>query len=153
MLDHDAIARLIPHQGAMCLLARVVAQNATFITCEADNHADPANPLRNSGGLPVTAGVEYAAQAIALHAALRKREGGPAGRGFLAVLSDVRWTHERLDDLPGPLTIHIDLLADTGGGLQYRFTVGSQAGAPVLEGVQVVAKATVAAPPDVPTGA
>jgi predicted hotdog family 3-hydroxylacyl-ACP dehydratase len=140
MLDQHAIARLIPHQGAMCLLARVVSYDAAAITCEAINHADPANPLRNAEGLPVTAGVEYAAQAIALHAALRKQEGGPAGRGFLAVLSDVRWSETRLDRLPGPLTIRAELLADTGGGLQYRFTVAGAGLPPAIEGTQVIAR-------------
>lgn len=140
LLDHDAITRLIPHQGAMCLLARVVAHDAAVIVCEADGHADPANPLRNADGLPASAGVEYAAQAIALHAALRKQDGAPAGRGFLAVLSDVRWSRDRLDDVPGPLTIRAEMLADTGGGLQYRFAVGASGQAPVIEGVQVIAR-------------
>jgi len=140
MLDHDAIARLIPHQGAMCLLARVVAHDSTSITCEAESHADPANPLRNADGLPASAGVEYAAQAIALHAALGKQAGAPVGRGFLAVLSDVRWSRPRLDDLPGPLNVRAELLADTGGGLQYRFTVGAIGAEPAIEGVQVIAR-------------
>lgn len=140
MLDRDAIARLIPHQGAMCLLARVTAHDPQSITCEADSHNDPANPLRNSDGLPASAGIEYAAQAIALHAALRKQGGGPAGRGFLAVLSDVRWSLERLDALPAPLVVRAELLADTGGGLQYHFTLGPP-DTPAIEGVQVISKA------------
>lgn len=139
MLDHDAIARLIPHAGAMCLLARVTEHNATSITCEADSHRAAANPLRNGRALPVSAGIEYAAQAIALHAALRKA-GGPAGGGFLAVLSEVRWNHARLDDLPEPLIIQADLLADTGGGLQYRFSVGAAGETPAIEGIQVIAR-------------
>lgn len=140
MLDRDAIARLIPHAGAMRLLARVIMHDATSITCEAESHRDGDNPLRNTTGLPVSAGIEYAAQAIALHAALRKG-AGPSGRGFLAVLSDVRWSRERLDDLPAPLLIQADLLADTGGGLQYRFSVRIEGEAPAIEGVQVVARA------------
>lgn len=139
VLDRNAIARLIPHQGAMCLLARVVAYDLQSITCEADSHRDPANPLRADEMLPASAGVEYAAQAIALHAALRKEGGGPAGRGFLAVLSDVRWCRHRFDDESGPLRVHAELLADTGGGLQYRFSVGPE-DAPVVEGTQVIAR-------------
>lgn len=138
-LDRDAIARLIPHQGAMCLLARVVRYDGASILCETESHHDPANPLRAGEVLPATAGIEYAAQAIALHAALGKQAGAPVGRGFLAVLSDVRWIRDRLDDLPAPLTIEAELLADTGGGLQYRFSVSSN-GARALEGVQVIAR-------------
>lgn len=139
MLDRNAIARLIPHAGAMCLLDRVVKHDATSITCEAESHRLGDNPLRNEAGLPASAGIEYAAQAIALHAALRKG-AGPAGRGFLAVLSDVRWNRGRLDDLPAPLLIQADLLADTGGGLQYRFSVGAKGETAAIEGVQVIAR-------------
>ncbi len=140
MLDRDAIGRLIPHAAAMRLLERVIAHDATSITCEAESHRDASNPLRNADGLPISAGIEYAAQAIALHAALRKA-GGPAGRGYLAVLSDVRWSQERLDDLPAPLLVQADLLADTGGGLQYRFSVGAPGEPAAIQGVQVVARA------------
>jgi predicted hotdog family 3-hydroxylacyl-ACP dehydratase len=138
-LDHDDIARLIPHQGAMCLLTRTRAHDDASITCEAESHTDPANPLRNETGLPASAAIEYAAQAIALHAALRKPEGGPAGRGYLAVLSDVRWSQPWLHELASPLIVHANLLADTGGGLQYRFAV-SAGGAAIVEGVQVIAR-------------
>lgn len=138
-LDRDAIARLIPHQGAMCLLTRVVRYDAASIVCESESHRDLANPLRAGGLLPASAGIEYAAQAIALHAALGKQAGAPAGRGFLAVLSDVRWLRDRLDDLAEPLTVEAELLADTGGGLQYRFVVSAN-GEPAVEGVQVIAR-------------
>ena len=141
MLDRDAIARPIPHQGAMCLLDRVVSHDPEAILCLAHSHTALDNPLRNEAGLPITAGIEYAAQAIAVHAALRRREGGPAGRGYLAVLSDVRWSRDRLDDIPGPLEVRAALLADAGGGLQYRFSVGAAGAEPALEGAQVIARA------------
>jgi hypothetical protein len=70
MLDHAAIAARIPHQGSMCLLAAVVDWSADGISCRAVSHADPANPLRAEGRLGAANGIEYAAQAMALHGAL-----------------------------------------------------------------------------------
>ncbi len=133
------IGQMIPHAGAMCLLARVVASDAQSIRCEADSHADTANPLRNVRGLPVTAGIEYAAQAVALHAALQRESGGGVQSGALAVLSDVAWTVEQLDQLAGPLTVEAILIAGTAGGRQYSFSVGGAGGEPVLAGVMIVA--------------
>ncbi len=70
MLDHAGIAARIPHQGAMCLLDAVVDWSETAISCRAVSHADPANPLRADGRLGAAAGIEYAAQAMAVHGAL-----------------------------------------------------------------------------------
>jgi predicted hotdog family 3-hydroxylacyl-ACP dehydratase len=130
---------LIPHSGEMCLLARVVACDDATIRCEADNHADPANPLRNVRGLPASAGIEYAAQAMALHAALQRGGDGPIQSGAIAVLSNVEWTVDLLDAVEGPLCVEATLLAGTGGGRQYSFAVGPREAAPVITGTVVVA--------------
>ena len=89
-LDRDAIARLVPHAGAMCLLDRALSWDAEGIACEADRHRDPANPLRRDGRLPAICGVEYALQAMALHGALLA-PGGAAAQpaGYLSSLRDV----------------------------------------------------------------
>ena len=117
LLDHDAIARLIPHQGAMCLLARVIAHDAQSITCEAESHRDSANPLRNQNGLPAR---RHRIRRASDRASRRAAQTGraPAERGFLAVLSDRALARERLDDAPARCAC-APLLADTGGGLQY----------------------------------
>jgi predicted hotdog family 3-hydroxylacyl-ACP dehydratase len=121
-LDKAAIARAIPHGGAMSLLDAVVAGDAGWIVCRAVSHRDPANPLRHDGRLPASAGAEYAAQAIALHAALTGLDSEPR-RGFLAVVSNLSWTRDRLDDVPGDLEIRAEQLAATGAALQYAVTV------------------------------
>ena len=48
-LDDAAIARLVPHQGGMCLLDRALDWDAAQITCETAAHAAPDNPLRRDG--------------------------------------------------------------------------------------------------------
>ena len=69
-MDRTQIATLIPHAGAMCLLDAVIAWDATTITCLASSHRTPTNPLAARGRLEVVCGVEYAAQAMAVHGAL-----------------------------------------------------------------------------------
>lgn len=138
-LHRSDFEHLIPHAGAMCLLSRVIAADAQSIRCEADTHTAAANPLRNAQGLPVTAGIEYAAQAMALHAALQRKGAGAVQGGAIAVLSDVTWRCDWLDRVDGPLLIQADLLAETGQGRQYNFRVTTADHAPLIDGVMIVA--------------
>ncbi len=131
MLDKAAIRQLIPHAGAMCLPDAVVAWDREGLRALADNHRDPHHPLREAGRLGAICAVEYAAQAMALHAALGAGSAAPIG--FLAALRSVQLHRQWLDDLPTPLAIEVRQLAAEGGGLIYEFTVHS-GGLPVVEG-------------------
>ena len=132
-LGRDAIARLVPHGGAMCLLDRALAWDAESIACEADRHRDPANPLRRDGGLPAVCGVEYALQAMALHGALLAG-GAPQPAGYLSSLRDVSLGGAaRLDTVAGPLGVRARALAAEAGGFIYRFEVEG-GGRPLLTG-------------------
>jgi len=66
-MNHDAICAHLPHAGRMCLLERLESWDGDSITCIATSHRDADNPLRRGGHLHAVAGVEYAAQAMALH--------------------------------------------------------------------------------------
>lgn len=129
--DAAAIARLVPHQGAMCLLDAALACDATRILCTSMRHRDPANPLRRDGLLPAICGVEFALQAMALHGALTA--GAPQPTGFVSSLRDVALQATRLDDLPGALRIEAEALVAESGGFIYRFSV-SHAGGMLLSG-------------------
>ena len=122
LLGRDAIAHLVPHGGAMCLLDRALAWDAEGIACEADRHRDPGNPLRRDGGLPAICGVEYALQAMALHGALLA-DGEAQPAGYLSSLRDVALGAERLDAVAGPLGVRARALAAEAGGFIYRFEV------------------------------
>jgi predicted hotdog family 3-hydroxylacyl-ACP dehydratase len=100
-LARDGIAALIPHSGAMCLLARLESWSLERIVCIATNHRDADHPLRSRRGLLAPIAIEYAAQAMALHGALiGQAEGTPATPGYLASARGVRFNVLRLDDLP-----------------------------------------------------
>lgn len=123
MLDHAAIAARIPHQGTMCLLDAVVDWSAAAISCRAISHTDPHNPLRAEGRLGVAAGIEYAAQAMAVHGALIANPGERPRQGYLASVRGVQLHVARLDDLPGELGVEAECLSGDANNILYRFSV------------------------------
>ncbi|HXC38392.1 MAG TPA: hydroxymyristoyl-ACP dehydratase [Burkholderiales bacterium] len=136
MLDRAAIAARVPHAGRMCLLERVLEWDASGIRCAAVSHLHEDNPLRSGSCLPVWAGIEYAAQAAAVHGALATGLG-EARRGVLAALREVKAARARLDDLQGELLIEATRLHDDAAGGIYRFSLsagGETAGEILLSG-------------------
>jgi predicted hotdog family 3-hydroxylacyl-ACP dehydratase len=134
-LLHDGIARLIPHSGRMCLLARMLAWDEQHIVCTATNHRDPQHPLRTHRGLLAPVAIEYAAQAMALHGALiGQATGRPATPGFLASARGVQLHVLRLDDLTDD-ELRIEATRQAGDAQQilYAFHVG-QSGRAIAEG-------------------
>lgn len=136
MLTREAIAALVPHQGAMCLLDRALEWDPTRILCEAESHAAPGNPLRRDGMLPAVCGLEFALQAMALHGALSA--GGARQRaGFVSSLRDVRMATDRLDTIAGPLRIEAMALVAEDSGFIYRFDIAGE-GRSLLSGQAAV---------------
>jgi predicted hotdog family 3-hydroxylacyl-ACP dehydratase len=138
-LERDAIAQRIPHQGRMCLLDRVLQWDAESIRCEATSHSLPDHPLRAHGRLGAACGVEYAAQAMAVHGALLAErscanvgtDAPPAPRaGYLAGVRGVTLHVERLDTIAEPLTIDAQRMTGDDNTVIYGFSV--KAGAQVL---------------------
>jgi predicted hotdog family 3-hydroxylacyl-ACP dehydratase len=123
-LDHAVIAALIPHAGTMCLLHEVVAWDAESIECRARSHRDPANPLRARGELAAVHGVEYAAQAMALHGALLGGAGAPATRpGYIGAIRSLELNVPRLDIVRDELTVRAERLAGDASHVLYAFAV------------------------------
>jgi predicted hotdog family 3-hydroxylacyl-ACP dehydratase len=137
VLSRAGIAARIPHAGRMCLLDRVLAWDERHILCDATNHRDAGHPLRERGGLPVWAGIEYAAQAAAVHGALMQG-AGPPRRGMLGRLHTVRPGCDWLDGVASALTIRATVLhRDPAGGI-YAFEAHGD-GALLLQGRLTVA--------------
>jgi predicted hotdog family 3-hydroxylacyl-ACP dehydratase len=121
-IDREGIARLVPHQGAMCLLEEVLEWDSAGIICRAISHRDPRNPLRGDAGLPAVAGIEYAAQAVAIHRCVVEKISSPK-KGYLATLRDVVCTVARLDPEAADLTVRATCVAAEGSRLLYDFRV------------------------------
>ena len=128
-LNRAEIERRIPHQGRMCLLDAVLAWNHDLISCQASSHLAADHPLRAHGRLGAACGVEYAAQAMAVHGALvaesdASRGGNsPPHAGYLASLRGVTLHVERLDTVQGPLTVRAERIAGDANTVLYSFAV------------------------------
>ena len=123
-LGKNDICSLIPHRGAMCLLDEVLSWDANRIVCTARSHLSKDNPLRSEGRLRAVCGVEYAAQAMALHGALLSAE--PIAAGYLVSIRNLKLNASYLDDLDEPLTVDATRLMGGAEGLVYEFTVSSR---------------------------
>lgn len=124
-MSHTELRRLLPHGEAMCLLESVRAVDETGITCMATSHRDPGNPLRHGGALWAIAGLEYAAQAMALHIALTAEAAGNVSPriGLLGGVRDLKLGAERLDEAAAPLSIRATRLLGEEERYLYRFLV------------------------------
>ncbi|MBB2917628.1 hydroxymyristoyl-ACP dehydratase [Cupriavidus alkaliphilus] len=137
--DRAWIAARIPHQGSMCLLDGVAAWDAASIRCTATSHTHAENPLRAQDRLAAVCGIEYAAQAMAVHGALLAeavQAGGAPQRprtGYLASVRKLVLQVERLDDIPAPLEVTAERISGEGATVLYAFVV-SAAGRTLLSG-------------------
>ena len=119
----DWIAARIPHQGRMCLLDRVVRADASGVLCTTESHRAADHPLREQGRLGAACGIEYAAQAMALHGAMMADTRGAArpARGMLVSVRGVALHVARLDDVAGELSVQVQMEADNGDHSVYAF--------------------------------
>jgi predicted hotdog family 3-hydroxylacyl-ACP dehydratase len=129
----EAIARLVPHQGRMCLWQRVVEADAERIVVQAFDHRDADHPLRHRGRLHAVHLCEYGAQAMAVHGGLRAGANGATRPGLLVALRGVVLHRDRIADLDGALTGEAQRLVESDNGAQYAFAI-RHASAVIAEG-------------------
>ena len=123
-LSHDWIAARIPHSGDMCLLHSVKAWSASHIHCDANSHRFQNNPLRLQNQLSSVCGVEYAAQAMAVHGALIAPTDNTNPRvGYLVSIRNTQIEVPRLDDIQSDLQIHAECLSASEHNLMYEFKI------------------------------
>jgi predicted hotdog family 3-hydroxylacyl-ACP dehydratase len=152
-LDRHWIEQHIPHKGRMCLLDEVVSWDATRIRCRSTTHRAADNPLRAHGRLGAACGIEYAAQAMAVHGALvaasaplastvatSVRGTMGAALGFLASVRNVVLYVPQLDDLEADLIASAQRITGDGRTVLYEFTVCTSA--PLLSGRASIVFAT-----------
>ena len=123
VLNHAWIAAHIPHQGSMCLLENVLEWNEQRIVCDALSHTDPLNPLRAADRLGAATGVEYAAQAMAVHGALLAKSDAAPTQGYLTSVRGFSLHVDRLDDLAGPLRVTAERLSGDARLILYQFHI------------------------------
>ena len=133
-LDHTWIARHIPHQGRMCLLDCVEAWDEQCIQCRASSHRAADNPLRGHNRLGAACGIEYAAQAMAVHGALLAPPDSVGARiGYLVSARGTRLHVPQLDDIAADLLVEATCITRSENNILYQFSI-SAAGRLLLDG-------------------
>lgn len=146
-LDRGWIESHIPHRGRMCLLDEVLAWDATRIECRSSTHRALDNPLRADGRLGAACGIEYAAQAIAVHGALivATSNAVPAV-GYLASVRNVTLYVARIDEVETDLVARGERVTGDDSAVLYEFSVSS-ADSVLLSGRATIAFAIYASGP------
>jgi predicted hotdog family 3-hydroxylacyl-ACP dehydratase len=128
--DRAWIAARIPHQGNMCLLDAVRSWDTAHAHCVAHSHRAADNPLRHRDRLGAACAIEYAAQAMAVHAALLAETAADIAQrpaaGFLTSARAVRLAVSRLDDIAADLDIEVERMSGTNDSVLYRFAVSAE---------------------------
>jgi predicted hotdog family 3-hydroxylacyl-ACP dehydratase len=111
----------------MCLLERVLGWTPERITCATGTHRLLNNPLRANARLGSACGIEYAAQAMALHGSLiaqstHSSEELPRA-GYLASVRAVNLYVTRLDDVQTDLTVRAERLLGDANNIVYSFEI------------------------------
>jgi predicted hotdog family 3-hydroxylacyl-ACP dehydratase len=107
----------------MCLIDAVRAWSDTQIECTTATHRLKSNPLRTGDRLRSECGIEYAAQAIAIHGVLSAPPGRALAAGMLASARDVVSQVARLDDIDGDLLIQATRISGDATALLYAFSI------------------------------
>lgn len=122
MIGREAIARLIPHCGAMCLIDRVLEWDLERIVAATRTHRSPAHPLACRGRLRSVHACEYGGQAAAVHGGLAAEAAGQqALPGLIVLLREVHFACDYLDDLEGELIVEARRLMSAASSWQYAF--------------------------------
>ena len=123
VLDQAWIAAHIPHRGTMCLLDEVVSWDEARIACRASSHRAPDHPLRTHGRLGAACGIEYAAQAMAVHGALSASADAAPRAGYLVSARGVELYATRLDDIAADLIVEADCIMNQANNVLYAFSI------------------------------
>lgn len=125
-LDHAWISSHIPHQGSMCLLDCVETWDDEKITCKAHSHRAADNPLRARSQLGAACGIEYAAQAMAVHGALLAPKDSTAARvGYLVSIRGTQLHVTRLDDIAADLVVEASCITRNENNILYQFRISA----------------------------
>lgn len=123
-LAREQLQSLMPHEGRMCLIDRVVSVSNDSITVVSVISLT-GHPLTCDDSLSNYVILEYAAQAAALHISNRKESGFKTGvHVFLAAVKNMNCPVETLRD-GSALTIELCCLTISELGAMYEFKAGA----------------------------
>lgn len=109
----------------MCLLEQIESWSSDRVRCRTTRHRDTANPMRSAGRLGAACGIEFAAQAMALHGALIATQQNtattPPKAGLLVSVRHVQFNVTRLDDIEEDLQVEATRISGDSHNVIYDF--------------------------------
>ncbi len=125
----------------MCLLDHVASWDSERMIAIAHSHLQTGNPLRAHNRLGAANGIEYAAQAMAVHSALLAtslpgmQDMARPTAGFLASVRSTVLHVSRLDDIAEALQVEVTCTHSESNLILYQFSVrGLDSQKPLLDG-------------------
>ncbi|SHN91682.1 3-hydroxydecanoyl-[ACP] dehydratase [Bathymodiolus heckerae thiotrophic gill symbiont] len=125
MFNNFKLCELIPHSGKMCLIDSIDKWDDESIVCITNTHLKSDNPLLSKGALPVSALIEYGAQAMAIHGALiADKSGEKMQEGYLAALKDVKFFNNLdISAISTSLVVEATRKFASQGNMVYEFLI------------------------------
>ncbi|MCW8929331.1 MAG: 3-hydroxylacyl-ACP dehydratase [Gammaproteobacteria bacterium] len=128
ILDHINIEERLPHSGKMSLLDKVIQSDNISLTALANSHLNADNPLRLNGTISTINGIEYAAQAMAIHGSLLS---DISQAGYIVSVRNIEIKKPFLPDIKSiekqePLLIYVKQLMSNENGFTYQFDISCE---------------------------
>ena len=123
-IDQQAIGKILPHAGSMILLEQITSASADTLYASTQSHLDKSNPLLLNKQLNSINGIEYAAQAMAIHAHLiaDTTQKQPQS-GYLATVRNTTIDHPYLSQSKSELIIKVIRIMADQKGFSYNFQI------------------------------
>lgn len=124
ILNHNEIEQRLPHSDNMSLLNEIIQFDKQSLTALAISHLDANNPLWQNGRINTVNGIEYAAQAMAVHGSLlsEKLSATPL-TGYIATVRNIIIKVPQLPIEKTPLLINVEQLMSNEDGFTYQFHI------------------------------
>lgn len=122
-LNHLDIEQRLPHSGKMCLLNEVIQSDETSLIAQAVSHLDIDNPLRINDTINTINGIEYAAQAMAVHGSLLSDR---PQAGYIASVRNIEIKIPTLPEQKQPLVISVEQIMSNENGFTYQFDISCE---------------------------
>ncbi|MHA1539397.1 MAG: hypothetical protein ACTSXQ_02860 [Alphaproteobacteria bacterium] len=124
MLNKEKLRHLIPHDGTMLLIDKVLSFDAENLVACTQTHLDLKNPLLKEGRLRAVCGIEYGAQAIALHRSLADKK--EQKEGYLISVRGIKLYVEEINNVEKDLQITVKSVLKGSDNSIYHFAIRTE---------------------------
>jgi len=125
-LNSQEIEQRLPHAGKMSLLDKVTHADRLTLSASAVSHLSSNNPLRLNHKLSSINGIEYAAQAMAIHgfllSELKQTEASTQTR-YIATIRNIDIFTPFFPETESVIKIEVEQLMSDTNGFTYQFHI------------------------------